>query len=422
MPSGMAIFGYRRDGILISEASVPISSLMYQGRLPALIDGPVNTGLAIANPNDAAEAVVSFYFANARGVKVYSGTARIPPSGLVVAFLNQSPFAPPSELGIDLTTVRTFTFASSLPVGVTAIRGLTNERSDFLVTTLPVIDLSGIKESMPIVFAHYAQGGGWKTQLILVNPLDSPLNGVADFFSGSTRKSIPYQIAERSAVTIEMAGGGSETRAGWIQVTPSEGMPSPSGLLVFSYNLNGTTVTEAGVAALSEGSSFRLFVEASGDFNVAQAGSMQTGLALSNSTDNDMPVTLELFALDGTPTGMRSTVIIPAQGQLGRFLDQLPGFSQLQRPFQGFVRISGTRFGVVGLRGRYNERGDFLISTTAPSSEAVFASPQSMFPFFADGGGYTTQFVLFSNSTGAASNGKLIFLNASGSPLPIRLH
>jgi hypothetical protein len=67
------------------------------------------------------------------------------------------------------------------------------------------------------------------------------------------------------------------------------------------------------------------------------------------------------------------------------------------------------RFGVVGLRGRYNERSDFLISTTSPSSEAAPAPAQSVFPFFADGGGYTTQFVL------------LLFLNATGAPLPVRM-
>jgi hypothetical protein len=218
-----------------------------------------------------------------------------------------------------------------------------------------------------------------------------------------------------------MPGGGSETRTGWIQVTPWEGMASPSGLLVFSFSANGTTVTEAGISALSEQTVSSLFVEAYGDFNHGKPGSIQSGIALSNSSSNDISVALELLALDGTSLGLRSFVTIPAYGQIGRFLDQLPGLSQLPRPFTGSLRITGPKFGVIGLRGRYNERGDFLISTTSPTSETAPASTESVFPFFADGGGYTTQFVLVNNRPGAPSTGTLLFLNPTGSPLPLRL-
>ena len=48
----------------------------------------------------------------------------------------------------------------------------------------------------------------------------------------------------------------------------------------------------------------------------------------------------------------------------------------------------------VGLRGRYNEREDFLVTTTMPSAESAPSSAELYFPHFVDSGGYTTQFVL----------------------------
>ena len=52
-PSGIAIFQFRdSEGVLISEAGVPASEPVQEGRIFAEVNGPVNTGLAIANPND----------------------------------------------------------------------------------------------------------------------------------------------------------------------------------------------------------------------------------------------------------------------------------------------------------------------------------------------------------------------------------
>jgi len=432
-PSGLAVFGYRRDGVLVSEATVPVSQAIRDGRIPTEIGGPVNTGIAIANPNIQA-ATIAFYFTDAMGIQLYSGTVNIPGGGLISSFLNESPFAPPNGLGINLERARTFTFSSSLPIGVTALRGFTNERSDFLVTTLPVT-LSGSTDSAPLVFAHYADGGGWKTQLVLVNPTEGILAGLADFFNdsptsaGISGQTVPYSIAPRSAVRLQLSGNSSETRTGWIRVTPFDGMVRPSGLLIFSFQENGITLTESGVPGMPAASALRVYVEAAGDFDHHEAGSMQSGFALSNSSGSPTTVDWDLLALDGTPTGLHTSTTIPAYGHVAMFLDQLPSFQELQTPFQGFLRISDSAYalspaiGVVGLRGRYNERGDFLITTTTPSSESELSSSstQSLFPYFVNGGGYTTQFILSNSSSGQVSTGSLIFVGATGAPLALPL-
>ena len=72
-----------------------------------------------------------------------------------------------------------------------------------------------------------------------------------------------------------------------------------------------------------------------------------------------------------------------------------------------------------GLRGRYNERGDFLITTTPPWNEATeLASSEIDFPHIVRGAGYTTQLLLLSTgSTGSAASGKLWLISQDGSPL-----
>jgi len=64
-----------------------------------------------------------------------------------------------------------------VPVGVIAPRGLTNERSEFLMSTLPVIDTTAPPGSGTVVVPHFADGGGWVTQILLVNPTDNPMTG-----------------------------------------------------------------------------------------------------------------------------------------------------------------------------------------------------------------------------------------------------
>ena len=90
---------------------------------------------------------------------------------------------------------------------------------------------------------------------------------------------------------------------------------------------------------------------------------------------------------------------------------------------QGVLRItSPTPVSVMGLRGRYNERGDFLMSTVPPSNEASPPATTSLYmPHFVDGGGYTTQFILFSGSANQSSSGTLRFFSQTGQPLSLTL-
>src|SRR5439155_3812684 len=149
-PAGIAIFGVTQNGVLVSEAAVPASPLIQTGRIYAEVNGPVNTGLAITNPNSQ-PVTLSFYFTDASGINLNSGSTVISANGQIAAFLNQSPFA--GTFQSSLTDVRSFTFTSTLPISAVALRGFTNERSEFLITTLPIVALDSTGTS-PLTFPH----------------------------------------------------------------------------------------------------------------------------------------------------------------------------------------------------------------------------------------------------------------------------
>ena len=425
-PSGLAIFGFRENGVLVSEAGVPASPLVTSGRIDAEVENVVQTGLAIANPNDE-PVTVNFFFTDENGVNFGQASFDLPANGQIARFLNEDPFNGGS------TIAGTLTFTSTAPVSVIALRGFTNERSEFLMTTLPVADL-GATSTGPVFFAYFADGGGWTTQLVLVNPLDVTIGGTVEFFEpdgdpgslmveGEIGGNFPYSIPARSSQRLRTSGTGSVVQAGAIRISPSQGDVAPSGLAVFSFKTDGITVSESGVPALPTGSAFRMYAEASGSFG--DVGSIQTGVAIANPDSAPATVMFELTQLDGTSTGLTGMATVPGQGQVALFLNQVEGFESLALPFEGVLRIStGSSSGlsVVGLRGRYNERGDFLIATTPPVDEsAASTTAEFLFPQLADSGGYTTQFILFSGLPGQVSSGIVRFFNANGQALDLAL-
>jgi beta-propeller repeat-containing protein len=421
-PSGVAIFSFRQNGVLVSEAAVNASSLITSGRINAEVGNGVDTGLAIANPNSQT-ITLTFYFTDSAGVNSPTSTTTIPPNSQIAKFLTQAPFnSGPAVSG-------TFTFTASAPVAAVALRGLTNERPEFLITTLPIADLAAPPVTDILLFPHYAEGGGWSTQIVLLNPGDAAISGAVDFsqavnIAGQTGTNFPYTIPPRSSRTLRTSGTAAVVQSGSVKLTPAAGSRTPIGLGIFSFRKNNITVSEAGVPAIRAGAAFRLYAEASGFFSTQQVGSAQTGVAIVNAGSTTATVNFELTRLNGTSTGLTGVVNIPPNGQVAKFLSQISGFEGVQAPFQGVLRVSSTSspagIAVVGLRGRYNERGDFLITTTQPSDESVPApTTEQFFPHFADGGGYTTQFILFNGSTDQFSSGSLRFFNQSGQSLSL---
>ena len=405
-PSGLAIIDFRENNLLVNEAGVPASGVITSGRIYAEISSTVNTGIAIANPTNQT-ATITFFFSDSSGDFGPNATT-IPPNGHIATFLNEAPFNGRSAL------TGTFTFSSNIPVSVLAMRGRVNERGEFLLTTLPVTDLSAPPSAAPIIFPHFAAGGGSTTQIVLVNPTDAALTGGLEFRDPSGQVTNPfnndltYTIPPRSSFEMQISLASSQLVTGSLRVIPAANTTTPTGLSIFSFRNNGVTVSEAGVSAASPGSAFRVFVESTGDFDHGEAGSMRTGLAIANTSPQATTVVVEVKNLDGN-TGLIGTLSIPGNGQKSLFVNQISGIQTLLTPFRGMLELTSfAPITIVGIRARYNERNDFLISTTPPGDEGVPPPASGLyFPQFADAGGYSTQFVLFSAQPGQRPSGTL---------------
>jgi len=415
--AGYQVFSFKKNGVSVSEASVPEVRPITSGRIYVGYFGAVNTGVAMVNPNST-DAIVSFYFTpgdlfcDCPNPSI--GTFTLPAHSQIARFVNEPPF---NQVFIFNPSIGSMTFSSSVPIGVIALRGYTNQRREFLMTTLPVVDLTEPASNDVVFFPHYADGGGWTTEVTLVNPTDASISGSVQFLGpgGATTR---YSIGQRGIGRIHTPGTSGAITTGAIRVTPDPGSTSPSGLAIFTFTNGGIVVSEAAVPAPRPAQSLRLFdVECS-----SSIGRLQTGVAMANPSATDTAtVTLDVRDVNGNSTGQTSTLMIPPLGQAVAFMKQFPGLESIPDLFVGVVRISTTSpagVAVIGLRSEYNERNDFLITTSMPVNEATPpSSADALFPHLAEGGGYNTEFVLFSGSADQTSAGTLQFFSQSGGKL-----
>ena len=421
-PAGMAVFGYRVNGTLAAEATVPASPMTRSARIYAELANQVNTGLAVANPGNQ-PVDVSFSFVSSNGDPSRQGILSLPANGQTARFIDQEPFSATAPF------VGTLTLTAPTPIVVIALRGLTNERAEFRITTVPVIDLtsSAATSTAGAVFPHFAVGGGWTTQIVLVNPGDDAISGTVGFFDSNglassmtvgnqTNSTFSYSIPARASSKLVSSVAGTGTATGFIRLTPASGNIAPSAIAILSYKENGVTLTEAGVSAVAPSSALRMYVETSG--TTGQPGNIRTGVAIANTSSSIVFASFELRNLSGVVVAS-GAVPLPGNFQTALFLDELPGASSVPRPFQGILRLTtGTQpISMLGLRARYNERNEFLITSLPTVAAFTPATTQpGIFPHFADGAGYTTQFIFF-GASGEAASGSLNAYLGTGDPI-----
>ena len=320
----------------------------------------------------------------------------------------------------------TFTFNSSVPVGVVAIQGFTNQRSEFLMSMLPVASL-GDANNTTTLLPLFADGGGWTTELVLTNTSDDPVTGTVQFFghgsanedaaplslvvNGVADSTFTYGIPPRSAVRLATGNSGETVQTGSVQITPAAGN-IPVAVAIFSSRDRGVVVTRGSVIAAPTGSTFRMYAETSGA--ITEGGSVQSGVAIANPAQMPVTVNIALRQMDGSTLGDPVTLTIPAGGQVAEFVKEI--FPSSPDNFRGFVTVTATsEVGVVGLRSRYNERGDFLITTTPPRNESqTFTDSDILLPHVVSSGGYSSQFVIF----GQDGSGGIYFNSADGTLMP----
>ncbi len=418
-PAGVAIYGLRQGGILITETGVTVSSLVTSGSIYAEINGPVNTGLAIANPNNQ-DVTFDFTVTNSNDVQGFvTGSFTIASNTQMAKFLNEWPFNLRGITGV-------LSFTTSAPVGVTTLRGFTNERSEFLVSTLPLLDTSVPALVAAAYLPHFAVNGGWRTEILLRNNVDAPVSGTLTFTDNSgnpitvpvgtvTASSLTYTVPQRRTLKFILPNTTSTLQTGVVKLTPNPGDRAPLPLGVFAYTNGGVRVAEASVLG-TVGTQLRTYIENSG--TVGSIGNIESGVAIANADVATATVTLQALGLDGQMQASTS-LTIPVGGKVAKFANEL--FPTLPIAFKGVLRVtSNSNVSVAGLRGRYNERQDFLITTVPINQEVTQGSTaELLFPHIVDAGGYTTQFILLNTVSGLTSTGTVRFRTVGGQILDL---
>ena len=102
------------------------------------------------------------------------------------------------------------------------------------MSTLPVIDTAATAATGAVLVPHFSDGGGWTTDLLLVNPTGNPIGGNAEFrndagvlsnvtIGGESRSSFAYSIAPRSSQKFATAGTAFSTTSGSVSIVPTGG-------------------------------------------------------------------------------------------------------------------------------------------------------------------------------------------------------
>src|SRR5262249_37131751 len=110
----------------------------------------------------------------------------------------------------------TASITSNLPIGITAIRGTTNELSEFIMAAVP-ISAGAAPGSEVTVFPQVADGAGYSTELVLINPAATRITGQLQFSSGI---KIAYDIPPAGMWRLQTPGTASQMSVGYATLLP----------------------------------------------------------------------------------------------------------------------------------------------------------------------------------------------------------
>ena len=241
-PVGTAVFSYTNGtGVLVTEAGVSAVEPVMRGRI-FVDEVGTRTGVVLVNP-EAASQVVNLTLRDANGTTVGEESLVMDPGEHVARFADELFGTTPGFEG-------SLTFESGAGLGAITLRQSTNRFGEPLFTTLPVADLDAAAGTDAVVFPHLAAGGGFQTQVILINPSGETLSGRIRLtqsdgtplevdWDGVTVSENTYQIEPNGVYRAELTRT-ADLAVGYAVLTPEVGV-TPSGSVVFQLLIETQT-------------------------------------------------------------------------------------------------------------------------------------------------------------------------------------
>jgi hypothetical protein len=307
----------------------------------------------------------------------------------------------------------TLSVVSDVPIGLVALRGSLNQRNDFIITTVPVSSASTAGEAL--FFPQIADGSGYVTELILINPTAAPVTGRVEFsFNATTDRgtntTFAYMIPSGGAWKMRTSGTRPGVQAGYAALVPASGNPAPAASVVLKQSTGTNLNFEAGVPAAR--SLLRGVLFAVSD------GKLRSVLVLANQSAAPASVSLTAYRANATVAAPAKTISLAANEHLPRFIDEL--IPEIAGSFDGTVVLESTSpVYAATFRTLVNASGTFLM-TAMPviDLDQNWPSGTSYFPQIVDGGNYTTEFLLLNQD---ATTARLRFFDQNGAALAIPL-
>ena len=261
--------------------------------------------------------------------------------------------------------------------------------------------------------SHIADGGGWRTTLILVNTATQAASFDLKFWDQTGNPLIlnfgPDGVTAELSGTIQpgvtrfihTAGTAAGLLVGWAELTAPS---TVDGNCIFGLQSPGRGDSEAAVALSSVGAT-DLYIPF--DYSTGYS----TGIAFANPGQQAATVSASILDDSGMAVPVAQTISVPARGHYSDVLAQ-PFPSVVQK--RGVAHFSSNT-NLFGLGIRANGKA-------FTSIEALSGVPpaQQFIPHVASGGGWNTTFLLV-NTDQQAADFTLRFWDGGGSPLALPL-
>src|SRR5262249_43226731 len=119
---------------------------------------------------------------------------------------------------------------SNAPIGVTALRGTLDGSASFIMTAVPIS--AEVPAGDITAFPQVADGDGYSTEMVLINPATTPIRGVLQLsFTASTDRGdssrFTYEIPAHGVWKLQTRNVPVPTQTGFGVITPDSGNTRP---------------------------------------------------------------------------------------------------------------------------------------------------------------------------------------------------
>ncbi len=397
----LPLLEFQSQGVLTSLVELPLTDPAATWWLPVLHDRLTDTAIAFLN-TQAAPLTVTLQLHDGSGAFGSAQEMTLQPG-------ETSAFYAPGKWDLPDSFEGSLQLTANLPFVALAMRSTANSRGDILLTPYS----SPHQWAGPAYFPQLVAGGGYSSEVLILNPSTEPLTARLEFFTPDGSPTSTGDMPESSDLSLEpgqfrrlqLLNQGASF-VGYLRVTPLSGAVTPLVSAVVTRWQGAAPVSEVSIPA-----SMPVTEE---DFLLLERPWQHSAVALLNPGDSPLTADIEILPSDDLPTGLSTQIEIPAGASGSFFLNER--VADLPTHGSSIVRIHLSAEGaILPILGAYNSRNDFLMSALRGGE---LSTPPAIIPRFATGAGYRTMLYLFPAGNTAAQ-GTIRVWDEKGDPLSL---